>query len=126
MTLNSTVRFLGDIPDEQLSGIYDQADIFALTSVLHRQSIEGFGLVYLEAAEHGLPVVAHDIGGVSEALEDGKTGFLISPDNPAELTAAFSRLVADPKLRHQFGDAGRQWARRNQWSDSVNILFPLS
>jgi len=119
-----TVRFLGDIPDDQLSEIYDQADIFALTSVAHRHSIEGFGLVYLEAAEHGLPVVAHDIGGVNEALEDGRTGFLISPDKPAELTAAFSRLIAEPGLRQQFGNAGRAWARRNQWSDSVNILFP--
>ncbi len=121
-----TVKFLGDISDEHLGAIYDQADIFALTSVEHSNSIEGFGLVYLEAATHGLPVVAHDIGGVSEALEDGKTGFLVSPDQPAKLTAAFSRLIAEPALRDQLGTAGRTWALRNQWSDSVKILFPKS
>lgn len=121
-----SVRFLGNIPDEQLGTIYDQADIFALTSVEHRKSIEGFGLVYLEAALHGLPVIAHDIGGVSEALADGKTGLLVSPDHPEELTAAFSRLLADPDLRHQFGNAGRVWAQRHQWRDSVEILFPHS
>ncbi len=121
-----TVKFLGDIPDEQLGATYDQVDIFALTSVEHSNSIEGFGLVYLEAATHGLPVVAHDIGGVSEAIDDGKTGFLVPPDQPEKLTAAFSRLIADPALRDQLGTAGRAWAQRNQWRDSVDILFPKS
>ena len=120
------VKFLGNIRDEQLGGIYDQADIFALTSIEHSQSIEGFGLVYLEAATHGLPVIAHDIGGVSEALDDGKTGFLVSPEQPEQLTAAFSRLIAEPALRKQLGNAGRVWAQRNQWSDSIQILFPQS
>ena len=66
-----TVRFFSNLPDEELSQIYDRADIFAMTSVSHGNSVEGFGLVYLEAAAHGLPVVAHDIGGVSEAVRDG-------------------------------------------------------
>lgn len=121
-----TVKFLGNISDEQLGAIYDQVDIFALTSVEHCNSIEGFGLVYLEAASHGLPVVAHDIGGVSEALDDGKTGFLVPPDQPEKLTATFSRLIAEPALRDQLGTAGRAWAQRHQWSDSVEILFPKS
>jgi len=120
------VRFLGNIPDKQLSALYAQADIFALTSIQHSNSIEGFGLVYLEAAAHGLPVVAHDIGGVSEAIHDGRTGLLVPSDQPAKLTAAFSRLIADPALREQLGTAGRAWAQRNQWSDSVEILFPQS
>src|SRR5580704_3945869 len=65
------VRFFHNIPDEELSQIYDRADIFAMTSVPHLKSVEGFGLVHLEAAAHGLPVIAHDIGGVSDAVLDG-------------------------------------------------------
>lgn len=118
-----TVRFLGDVSDSQLGTIYAQTDIFALTSVAHRQSIEGFGLVYLEAAAHGLPVVAHNIGGVSEALVDGETGLLVPPDQPAQLTAAFSRLIANPELRLQLGRAGREWARRHSWARSAQNLF---
>lgn len=121
-----TVRFLGDLPDDQLSATYDQADIFALTSVEYRHSVEGFGLVYLEASAHGLPVVAHDIGGVSEAVSDGHTGILVSPDHPKELTATFARLIADSSLRQQLGQAGRKWARHNSWRESVEQLttFP--
>jgi len=117
------VRFLGNLPDEELSSIYDRADIFAMTSVTHGQSIEGFGLVYLEAAAHGLPVVAHDIGGVSEAVLDGETGLLVPPDRPAQLAAAFEKLIHDPALRRRLGEAGRTWAGRNCWKQSATALF---
>ncbi len=118
-----TVRFFGNLPDDELDEVYDRADIFAMTSIDHGHSIEGFGLVYLEAAAHGLPVVAHTVGGVPEAVLDGVTGLLVPPHRPAQLTAAFERLVSDPELRHRLGDAGRAWAKRNSWKHAANLLF---
>ena len=117
------VRFFGDIPDDELSDLYDRADIFAMTSINHGHSVEGFGLVYLEAAAHGLPVVAHDVGGVSEAVMDGVTGLLVPPDRPAQLAAAFEKLIHDTPLRHQLGAAGRSWATHNCWKESAEALF---
>lgn len=117
------VRFFGTIPDAELDAIYDRADIFAMTSVDYRQSVEGFGLVYLEAAAHGLPVVAHNVGGVAEAVVDGVTGLVVPPNRPAQLTAAFETLIADPLLRERLGQAGRDWALRNNWQHSANLLF---
>lgn len=118
-----TVRFLGNVPDDELSKLYERADIFAMTSVNHGYSIEGFGLVYLEASAHGLPVVAHDVGGVSEAVLDDVTGLLVPPHRPAQLAAAFERLVFDEPLRRRLGDAGREWATRNCWTKSAEALF---
>jgi glycosyltransferase involved in cell wall biosynthesis len=118
-----TVRFFGNIPDEELADVYDRSDIFALTSVSHGQSVEGFGLVYLEAAAHGLPIVAHRIGGVPEAVRHGVTGLLVTPDRPAELAAAFEKLIHDADLRARLGDAGRIWASRNCWRESASTLF---
>lgn len=117
------VRFFGDLPDNELDDIYDRADIFAMTSVNHGVSVEGFGLVYLEAAAHGLPIVAHTIGGVAEAVADNETGFLVSPDEPDHLTEAFAALVSNPQLREKFGRAGRRWAQRNTWERSARVLF---
>lgn len=117
------VRFLGNLPDDELTRVYDSADIFALTSVQHGQSIEGFGLVYLEAAAHGLPIVAHDVGGVSEAVLDGRTGLLVPPDRPAQLAAAFEKLIHDPSLRRRLGEEGRRSATRNCWKRSAEALF---
>jgi glycosyltransferase involved in cell wall biosynthesis len=118
-----TVRFFGDIPDEELSEVYDRSDIFALTSINHGHGVEGFGLVYLEAAAHGLPIVAHRVGGVPEAVRDGVTGLLVNPDRPAELAAAFERLIHDAPLRLRLGEAGRVWAARNCWKENASTLF---
>lgn len=117
------VRFFGNLPDEELASVYDRADIFAMTSVNLDHSVEGFGLVYLEAAAHGLPVVAHDVGGVAEAVVDGKTGLLVPPQRPAQLAAAFEKLIHDPELRRRLGAAGRAWANRNCWKESAEALF---
>jgi glycosyltransferase involved in cell wall biosynthesis len=117
------VKFLGDIPDEKLGTLYARADIFAMTSMPHKHSVEGFGLVYLEAGAHGLPVVAHAIGGVPEAVAHDETGLLVAPGDGAALTAAFARLIADPALRRRLGEAGRARATRHSWRDSAQSLF---
>ncbi len=117
------VRFFGNLPDEELARVYDGADIFAMTSVNLERSVEGFGLVYLEAAAHGLPVIAHDVGGVSEAVVDGVTGLLVPPHRPAQLAAAFEKLIHDPEQRQTLGAAGREWALRNCWKQSASALF---
>ena len=122
-TPDLSVRFLGVMPDEDLSEVYEQADIFAMTSVNHGSSVEGFGLVYLEAAAHGLPIVAHDVGGVSEAVDNGRTGLLVPADRPAQLAAAFEQLIHDPGLRQRLGSAGREWAARTSWRSSAKTLF---
>jgi phosphatidylinositol alpha-1,6-mannosyltransferase len=117
------VKFLGDIPDAKLGDVYAQADIFAMTSMPHKHSVEGFGLVYLEAGAHGLPVVAHDIGGVPEAVAHEETGLLVAPGDRAALTAAFARLLADPALRRRLGAAGRARAHRRTWTEAAQSLF---
>lgn len=117
------VRLLGDVPDDELPALYAAADIFAMTSMPHLGSVEGFGLVYLEAGACRLPVVAHAIGGVPEAVVDGVTGLLASPDEPAALTAAFARLLQDEALRRQMGENGRAHALRHRWEDAVETLF---
>lgn len=117
------VRFLGGLSDAQLDLVYRRADVFALTSVEHGHSVEGFGLVYLDAAARGLPVVAHRIGGVPEAVSDGETGLLVPPDRPAELTAAFERLLTDAGLRRRLAAAGPAWARKTSWRGSAERIL---
>ncbi|HSI08871.1 MAG: glycosyltransferase family 4 protein [Rariglobus sp.] len=118
-----TVRFLGNLPDDQLATVYDEADVFALTSIDHGKSVEGFGLVYLEASARGLPVIAHRVGGVAEAVDEGRTGLLVAPGKPAALTEAFRTLLEDSDLRRRMGEAGPDWARRHTWTRAAELLF---
>jgi glycosyltransferase involved in cell wall biosynthesis len=119
----ATVRFLGEVPDADLPALYSQADIFVMTPVPHGPSLEGFGLVYLEAAAHGLPTVAHRTGGVPEAVRDGVTGLLVDPADRPALAAAIARLINEPALRANLAAAARVRARERSWADNANALF---
>ncbi|MFV1980931.1 MAG: glycosyltransferase family 4 protein [Rhodothermia bacterium] len=97
----SQVEFLGnrvDVPD-----ILAGAQVFVLSSLW-----EGFPISILEAMRAGLPVVATDVGGVSEAVIDGETGIVTSPRDAEVLGNAIQRLLSDPLLRDSMGKKGRQ------------------
>jgi glycosyltransferase involved in cell wall biosynthesis len=73
---------------------------------------ETFGLVALESAAAGKPIVASDIGGLGDLVLDGETGLLIRPGNREQLRAAMQRLLSDAGLRTRLGEAARERARR--------------
>ena len=110
------VEFLGDLSNTQLRTEYEQADLFALTSIPLPQSVEGFGFVYLEASAHGLPIVANRTGGVEDAVLNRQTGLLADPKNQSEVTKHLVKLMEDRDQRDTMGNAGFQWAAEHSWS----------
>ena len=72
--------------------------------------MEGLPTVVLEALASGVPVVATDCGGVSEAMTDGREGLLVAPRDAEALARALERLWRDPALRARMGEAGRETA----------------
>lgn len=101
-SIRSRIVFRGEVSDECLLQAYSDADIFCVPS-----RFESFGLVYLEAMRASLPVVACNVGGVSEIVSDDITGLLVRPGDVAALCNAIGRLVADRALRRQLGREGR-------------------
>ena len=117
------IEFAGGVTDDELEEAYREADLFALTSVPYRSSIEGLGLVYLEASRYGLPILAHQIGGVSDVVVHGRNGYLSASGDTAQLAANISILIRNPVLRKQFGEAGRQMVAERSWQDVADRLF---
>jgi glycosyltransferase involved in cell wall biosynthesis len=78
------------------------ADVFVLPS-----RIEGFGLVYIEAAMHGVPSVGCAVGGVPEAIADGVTGLLVPPGDVDALRDAIVNLRTHPEWRARLGATAR-------------------
>jgi phosphatidylinositol alpha-1,6-mannosyltransferase len=106
------VMFRGGVSDAELLRILRMADVAAMPSrtIPDRDDIEGFGIVYLEAAAAGIPVVAGDSGGVVEAVEDGVTGFVIRGDDSLAIRSALDRLLGNPGLAESMGRAARDRA----------------
>ena len=104
--VESKVRFVGRIPDQDLVAYYEAADVFVLPSVA---KAEAFGLVQLEAMYSRRPVVSCRLGtGVEWVNQDGVTGLVVPPRDAGALVAAINRLLADPALRAALGEAGRR------------------
>jgi len=108
------VEFLGRVPEEDLPSVYRSAHIFVMPAREEPKaaSMEGFGIVYLEASASGLPVVVGRSGGAVEAVRDGETGLLVPPDDPGALSEALLRLLRDPDLRCRMGQAGCRWVEK--------------
>lgn len=117
------VIFVGEVNDADLPQHYADADIFAMTSIQSGISVEGFGLVYLEAAVCGLPVVAHSTGGVPEAVRHGKSGFLAEPGDTKTLQKYFEDLIGSADLRQSMADAGKARAAELSWAYNVRAHF---
>ena len=101
--VEESVKFLGPAPDEDLPALYQGAQLFALTPRRFKDDMEGFGIVYLEAAACGLPAVATDTGGGKEAVREGHTGLVVPPEEPAAVRLVLERLLSDDKLRQRLG-----------------------
>jgi glycosyltransferase involved in cell wall biosynthesis len=119
-------EYLGEIKPELLAETYAQCDIFAMTSRRLPQSVEGFGITYLDAGFHGKPVVAYRSGGAEEAVLDERTGLLVPEGDVATLTKAFARLIADADLRKRLGNAGQANARGRNWNEAAKIFLRFS
>ncbi len=118
------VRFTADgaVADRELADVYARATVYAQASVSLPESVEGFGITYLEAAACGLPVAAWASGGTPEAVLDGRTGLLAPEGDVDALAAALQRLLEDAELRARFGRAGPEHARSFRWEGSARIL----
>ncbi len=105
--IDGAVRFLGAVPHCQIPERLDRWDLFLLSSVW-----EGFGIVLIEAMARGLPTVATRVEGVAEVVEEGVTGLLVPPAEPASLARAAVQLLGDAGRRVALGQAGRERALR--------------
>lgn len=104
--LEDRVEFLGLRND--VDRLLREVDTFAHPALWQ----EAFGLTVAEAMASGLPVIASDVGGIPELIEDGRTGLLVAPGDVAALTAALGRLMERPQLGAELGRAARQRVER--------------
>ncbi len=104
--MQGRVKLIGYVPDEDMLANYQYAQMFVLPS-----KFEPFGMTSQEAMACGQPVVASKFGGIRNVITDGKTGFLIDPDNPQEFAAAMIKLLKDQELLESIGKNANEMIR---------------
>jgi phosphatidylinositol alpha-1,6-mannosyltransferase len=107
------IRMLGAVSDERLNQAYAAAQLLVLPLREVPGDVEGFGMVALEAAAHGVPTAAFALGGVTDAVAHGDSGYLIDPgDDDAFVRAILRHLEEDPRA---WALSSRRFAERFAW-----------
>ncbi|KMS76562.1 GDP-mannose-dependent alpha-(1-6)-phosphatidylinositol monomannoside mannosyltransferase [Streptomyces viridochromogenes] len=123
-----SVVFAGGHPHHTLPTFYAAADVFAMPCRTRRRGleVEGLGIVYLEAAASGLPVLAGDSGGAPDAVRDGETGHVVDGRSVAATADRLTRLLRNPELAREMGEKGHHWVRTEwSWDHSYATLTEL-
>ncbi|MDG2438167.1 MAG: glycosyltransferase [Ilumatobacter sp.] len=118
--LHDQVHFIEPQPHHILSSWYRAADV-----VLVPSRSESFGLVALEAAACGIPVVASAVGGLLSLVDDGETGFLIAGRRPTDFATAIATILNDAELAASMGAAAEARARLYTWRAAADRLRSL-
>jgi len=106
------IRWHGPLTQEEVLRRYRDADLFVLASRIARDGDrDGLPNVLMEAQSQGLPVLATKLSAIPELVEDGVTGRLAPPEDPALLARALEPLIRDPGLRESLGRAGQERLR---------------
>lgn len=115
--LDDVVQFLGSVSDDVRDRELARANAFCMVSRLPAGGFagEGFGIVYLEANAHGLPVVAGGAGGATDAVVHGETGLLVDPLDHVAVADALVALLSDHDLACRLARGGRAHAERFTW-----------
>lgn len=115
LEVDDGIEFLGWVDHAELPALLQDFDIFALPS-----TYEGFGVAAAEASAIALPVMATNVHGIPDVVLDGRTGILTPPADPSAFAAALARLIEDVDLRHQLGEAGREYvASQYDWQQNT-------
>lgn len=106
--VSDRVRFLTNVPDHDLPGLYNSAEIYLGLSRQMEGNVEGFGISLVEAGACGIPVVGGRSGGIPDAVREGETGLLVDPGRPDAVSAVVAGLLDDGNAARRLGAGGRR------------------
>jgi phosphatidylinositol alpha-1,6-mannosyltransferase len=106
--LQNHARLCGEVGDDELIKLYRSCDVVVLPALALADDVEGFGMVLLEAGAAGKPVIATKVGGIPDAVDDGRTGILVNAGDYRELSKSVLELLADANRRQTMGELSRR------------------
>ena len=117
--VDKDIEFLSGLNDETLSELYCQAKLFILTSVNEGHHFEGFGLVFLEAAAAGLPVIGTLDNGIEDAVKNGYNGLLVPQNDDKATASAIVKIMRDEEMKNEFSHNSFEWAKDHDWNTVI-------
>ena len=126
LKLQNNVTFLGWITEPEKSLVLRNSDLFIMTPTKIGESVEGFGMAFIDAAFHSLATIGTNSGGIKDAIKHQVTGLICKEADQEDITKCIDTLLSDNDLRKKLGNNGRQLALQNYaWKNKVREYLKL-
>ena len=114
LDLNSQVMFFKDISNDLKNALVAKSDIFVMPSIIHKTSVEGFGIAYVEAGQYGVPSLGGKDGGASDAIDHNKTGLICDGNNLDDIYSSLNSMIENKKYL-ELGKNSKEYVSKFEW-----------
>ena len=118
LKLEDQVKFLKDIPNELKNALVAKSNVFIMPSIIHKKSVEGFGIAYVEAAQYGIPSIGGKDGGAADAIDHEKTGLICDGNSLDDIYSSINSLLENKKYL-ELGKNAKEFVNKFQWSQII-------
>ena len=118
LSLQPQVMFFKDISNELKNSLVAKSNIFVMPSVIHKKSVEGFGIAYVEAAQYGIPSIGGKDGGAADAIGHEKTGLICNGNELDEIYSSINLMLENNKYL-EYGKAAKEQSTKFQWDKII-------
>ena len=118
LNLQEQVKFLKDIPNDFKNALVARSNVFVMPSIIHKKSVEGFGIAYIEAAQYGIPSIGGKDGGASDAIIHEKTGLICDGNNLDDVYSSIDQIFKENKY-FEYGKAAKENSSNFNWDKII-------
>ena len=118
LNLQGQVMLFENISKELKNALIAKSNIFVMPSIIHKTSVEGFGIAYVEAAQYGIPSIGGKDGGASDAIDNGKTGLICNGNSLDEIYSSINVMLENKKYL-EYGSNAKNFVKKFQWSEII-------
>jgi phosphatidylinositol alpha-1,6-mannosyltransferase len=118
LSLQGQVMFFKDISNNLKNSLIAKSNVFVMPSIIHKKSVEGFGIAYVEAAQYGVPSLGGKDGGASDAIEHQKTGLICDGTELDEVYASINSMLENNKYL-EYGKAAKENSSKFEWNKII-------
>ena len=116
LDLNSQVMFFQDISSDLKNALLAKSNIFVMPSIIHKTSVEGFGIAYVEAAQYGIPSIGGKDGGASDAIKNNETGIICDGNNLEEIYSSIDLILKNNSYL-EMGKKAKDYSTKFEWDN---------
>ena len=124
LKLENHILFLKNISQDLKNALVAKSNLFVMPSIIHKKSVEGFGIAYVEAAQYGIPSIGGKDGGASDAIKDKETGIICDGNNLDEIYSSIDLVLKNNSYKN-FINKTKEFAKRFEWDNIIKQYFKI-